>query len=241
MIGLARNEPGGRTGMDAKATNGLRARTNEPLQVEERVLAAVADERERLAADLHDSIGGTLAGVVMGLSALQRSMPNAATREKLADLTRALDRGLAEIRTFSFGLQFPWCEPGGSLEIAIAQFATGFGRRAGLKVSVEVAPLCGALGEGAALALVRVLQEALLNVHRHAMASSVTVSLARYGQAAKLTVQDDGRGMDLREGVGVGLVAMRDRIRRFGGVLQIESGRAGTTISASVPFLALAA
>jgi signal transduction histidine kinase len=91
------------------------------------------------------------------------------------------------------------------------------------------------------LALVRVLQEALLNVHRHAMASSVTVSLARYGQAAKLTVQDDGRGMDLREGVGVGLVAMRDRIRRFGGALQIESGPAGTSISASVPFLALAA
>jgi signal transduction histidine kinase len=230
--------------MDAQATDGLRGRIDGPWEVEERVLAAVADERERLAADLHDSIGGTLAGVAMGLTALQSSMPDAETREKLSRLTRALDRGLAEVRTFSFGLQLPWCEPGASLESAVAQFANGFGRRAGLKVSLDLASSGGMLGQSAALALVWVLQEALLNVHRHATATSVRISLARCGQAAKLTVQDDGRGMDLGEGAppgGAGLAAMRDRVGRVGGALQIESGPAGTTISASIPCRALAA
>ena len=112
-----------------RARNGttVQGAAGQPRQLEERVFVAVAEERQRLAAELHDSIGGTMVGVAMGLAALQGKAPDAESREALAALARAVERGLAEIRTLSFGLQLPWCEAGISFERALAQFASGFG------------------------------------------------------------------------------------------------------------------
>jgi PAS domain-containing protein len=207
--------------------------------VEACILAAVVEERRRLAGELHDCVGGTLSGVALGLSALQRTMKDDQSREKIADLVQAVHRGLHEIRTFSFSLQLPWCEPDKSFDAAVAQFSTGFGRRTGLKVSLDIAPPCGALEGNQALILLFVLQEALLNVHRHAGASSVHVSFHCDGQVATLSIQDDGRGMDLVDGApppGVGLASMRDHISGAGGVVRFESSRSGTTVTASLPF-----
>ena len=224
--------------MDAHWEVTPQPRLYEAWQVEERVSTAVAEERQRLAAELHDSLGGTLAAVAMGLAALQGSAFDEEGREKIATLADAIGQGLAEIRTLSFDLQLPWCELGTSFESALAQFATGSGRRTGLNVTIDMAASRGELTRGEALGLMRVLQEALLNVHRHAKASSVCVSFVQCGQDAKLTVQDDGCGMKMIEGIppnGAGLVAMRDRIEGLGGAVQMDSGPAGTTISACIP------
>ena len=175
----------------------------------------------------------------MKLAALRNVLPDANSRDQLAERSRAVGRGIAEIRTLSFDLQLPWSEPTTSLESAVAQFSTGFGRRTGLKIVLNTGSGSGEFAQGkTALILIRVLQEALLNVYRHANARSVRVSFAFDGHTATLAVEDDGRGMRLVEGVppgGGGLVGMRDRIRRLGGVLRIESGPMGTMVSACLP------
>ncbi len=89
-----------------------------------------------------------------------------------------------------------------------------------------------------ALALYRVLQEALLNIHRHARATSARVSLSFEEGACELEVRDDGQGMTLVEGVprmGVGIEGMRRRVRQLGGWLRLSSGPTGTTITARLP------
>src|ERR1700740_3001184 len=159
-----------RRGMDAELRGGV------PCRDDDRILEAIVEERQRLASELHDSIGGTLAAVEMGLTALHCSTAEAETKDKLRNLLDGLREALAEVRTFSFALQLPWCEPGSTFERAVAMFVTGFEMRPGLKASVEAAPCCGTLDHVQELALMRMLQEALLNVHRHARASSVHVN-----------------------------------------------------------------
>jgi two-component sensor histidine kinase len=208
------------------------------VDVKERILAALVEERRRLGGELHDCVGGTLTGVALELSALQRKVADGQSREKLADIAQAVRRGLDEIRTFSFSLQLPWCESDESLESAIAHFATGFGRRTGLKISLDFGGPAGALATNQARILLRVLQEALLNVHRHARARSVRVSFQREGPMAALVVQDDGCGMSSfgnEPQAGAGLLSMRDQIRWAGGVVHVESTEAGTTVCAMVP------
>jgi PAS domain-containing protein len=224
--------------MDDRRNIHVGARSMTDRWQEERVLAAVMEERRRLAGELHDCIGGTLTGVALGLGALQRTAHDDQSREKLEELAQAVRRGLDEIRTLSFSLQLPWCEPDTSFEAAIAQFATGFGRRTGLKISLDVTPPCAALSGNVALVLLRVLQEALFNVHRHAGATSVRVSLLCDDKAATLVIQDDGCGIDLAEGApptGTGLASMTDHVREAGGFVRFENSRPGTTVLASLP------
>ena len=91
--------------------------------------------------------------------------------------------------------------------------------------------------------ILRIIQEALANVHRHARASHVSISLRMMPGALKLVIADDGRGMEAEAGhtetgaarSGVGIPGMRSRLRDFGGSLEIRSGSRGTTLSALVP------
>ena len=208
------------------------------LEVDDQVLAAQVAERQRLAAELHDSVGGLLAGIFLELSSLDRQPLEPAVRTRVQDLARAAQQALSEIRTLSFALQTPWPEKDTLLETAIADFAKGFGRRATLKVAVHVGGSGPRPDQVRALALYRVLQEALLNIHRHASATSAFVSLSFEEDGCELTVRDDGRGMTLVEGVprmGVGIDGMRRRVGQLGGRFRLSSGPTGTTISARLP------
>ena len=208
------------------------------LDVDDQVLAAQVAERQRLASELHDSVGGILAGIFLELSSLGRVSQEPAVQVRLGDLARATQQALSEIRTLSFALQTPWPEKDTLLETAVEDFARGFGRRAGLKITVRLN------GEGPrpdrtrALALYRVLQEALLNIHRHAEASSAVITLTFEQDACELAIRDDGRGMVLVEGVprmGVGIEGMRRRIKQLDGRLRLVSGPKGTTVAARLP------
>jgi signal transduction histidine kinase len=210
--------------------------------MEERVFAEVSEERQRIAGELHDSVGGTLVGVALMLAGLQRKLPDPEVRATLGGIIQAVEQGMSEIRTLSFGLQLPRSDPDTSFARAATDFAKGFGRRAGLDVHVHVAPDLGEVAWGEELVLFRVLQEALMNVHRHAAATSVHVTLRRHAQTARLTILDDGKGFEHSAGErlnGAGLVAMRSRISRFGGTLEIKSSSRGTSVSACIPLRAL--
>jgi signal transduction histidine kinase len=208
--------------------------------LEDRVLIAQIEERERLASDLHDSVGQNLVCLSLGLGRLRQAageQPEVAAI--VGEMTESLQQAHAEIRTLSFLLQPPWLDEPEAFGKAIRDLVAGFARRASLRASVEVEEL-PALSRGHQLSLFRILQEALVNIHRHAHADCAEVGLLRRGKHVILTIRDDGRGIGTLDGgvapnPGVGILSMRARLRKFGGDLRIVSGPDGTTIVAKLP------
>jgi signal transduction histidine kinase len=207
--------------------------------VEERVLAAQIEERERLASELHDSVGQNLVCLGLGLTRLRRlTQPESEIAGVVCDMGALLQEAHAEIRTISFLLQPPWLEERGVVfSKAICDLVAGFGRRAGLQATVEAQEI-PSLCRGRQLTLFRILQEALVNIHRHARADTIAVELVKQGRQVVMTVRDNGRGMLAVEGAapnaGVGILGMRARLRKWGGDLRIVTGPDGTTLVAKL-------
>jgi signal transduction histidine kinase len=207
---------------------------------DDRVLTAQIEERERLAGELHDSVGQNLVSLGLSLARLRgASAPHSELAAIVDEMGESLQQAHAEIRTLSFLLQPPWAEGSGAIEKAIRDLATGFARRAGLRADLRIEPIDGRLCRNRQMTLFRVLQEALVNVHRHARADRVEVQLAQRDGRVILTVRDNGRGMLAAEGAtpnpGVGILSMRTRLQRLGGDLRIASHRDGTTLTARLP------
>ena len=124
-------------------------------------------------------------------------------------------------------------------------YLDGFARRTGLGAHLSVAGDVERLPFALQCSLLRIIQEALANVHRHASASQVSIGLRRRSDALRLVVADDGRGMPGSEGraqgslrTGMGIPGMKARLHELGGRLEIRSGAQGTTIMAIVPLSA---
>jgi signal transduction histidine kinase len=211
-----------------------------PEDVESRVLTAQMEERERLASELHDSVGQNLTCLGLGLTRLRRA---AAAQSEVAsivgDMAESLQQVHAEIRTLSFLMQPPWLDDPNAFAGAVRELVAGFGRRAGIATSVQVKGRPQRLGKALQLSLFRILQECLANICRHAKADRVEVELLCRRDATVLEVRDNGCGMRMPEGAsptaGVGILGMRARLRRFGGDLRIVSGHDGTSVTARLP------
>jgi len=208
-------------------------------EVDERVLEVQEAERQRLATELHDSIGQNLVSLGLWLSRLRTVTPETeGATTIIGDMSSALQEAQTQIRTLSYLLHPPWEEREGGLENAIRKYLDGFGQRAGLSVELNVdGPPCR-LDRPRELAIFRILQEALVNVHRHAHAHTVLVRLTNRISEVMLQIADDGRGFSSPDGQltvpGVGILGMRARIAQLGGELSIESGREGTTLRAKL-------
>jgi two-component system, NarL family, sensor kinase len=130
------------------------------------------------------------------------------------------------------------------LASAVRWYVDGFGQRSGLKLTLDAGDDLARLPDAVELALFRVLQEGLTNVHRHSGASSAEIRILRSPRKVVLQVRDDGRGI-LKEmlasfrktgvGMGVGLISMRERARELGGILQLKSTRRGTSVQITIP------
>jgi two-component system NarL family sensor kinase len=204
------------------------------------VFEVQAQERQRLADNLHDSVGQSLASMGLDLARLKRILPPTAGVESVMnDLSADLRDAHAQIRTISYLLHPPWEECAGNLERALLSLVHGFAERAGLQTEVRITgPLCEWAPERE-LALFRILQEALVNIHRHARASTVFVQLDNRGREVTLRIRDDGYGFAAAEAapslLGVGLRGMRARVMALQGDLQVVTGPAGTTLEARLP------
>jgi signal transduction histidine kinase len=208
-------------------------------EVGERVLEVQAAERQRLAAELHDSIGQNLVSLGLWLSRLRTVTPaNEGVAAIIGDMSSALQEAQTQIRTLSYLLHPPWQEREGGLENALRKYLEGFGQRAGLAVELRVEGPILRLDRTRELTLFRILQEALVNVHRHAHARSVFVQLTNRVTEVTLQVSDDGRGLSSPDGgifaPGVGILGMQTRIAHLGGELSIDSGSEGTTLQAKL-------
>jgi len=209
-----------------------------------RILSLEADERRRIARELHDSLGQYLTSLKINLDLLSR----AANEKKVTLLSECLemaDHCLKETRTISHLLHPPLLDEAG-LESAIRWYVDGFGQRSGIKVNFDVPPDFGRLRRDIETALFRVVQEALTNVHRHSGGSAVDIRFDVDAEAVWLEIKDNGKGIpeerlhavDSGSGVGIGLAGMRERLRELGGNLKIESSKSGTLLKISVPLTA---
>jgi signal transduction histidine kinase len=194
------------------------------------------DERERIAKELHDGIIQSLFAVGMGLqgTALMAGSPETATR--IEGAVGELDRVIRDLRNYIFGLR-PGILADRQLDQALRDLGEDIQKRSSFRVEVEVDADLAALVSSRSHQIVQMTREALSNVARHAQAKSAVVRLARTGQTAVLTIEDDGVGFDVRsDSAGNGLRNMRERATAMGGSLRVSSkANKGTNLRFTFP------
>jgi signal transduction histidine kinase len=197
-------------------------------------------ERRRIARELHDSLGQEFVGLRVNLD-LAKRVPHDPEPWKQCDLL--LERCIDEVRTLSYLLHPPMIEDAGFVSAA-EWYIQDFCRRSGMHIAFSRSGEVGRLPDYLKLVLFRVLQEALLNVYRHARATTGQVRVQRSVEFVILEISDNGIGIPKEKlarfnrngtGMGVGLTGMRERIRDLGGRFEVKSGADGTLLRISVP------
>lgn len=202
------------------------------------------EERRRVARDLHDSTGQTLTALKIQVASLQEQFENGQPAfNALNEIAVTADQALQEIRTTSYLLHPPLLDEAG-LASAARWYAEGFSKRSGIQVRLALPSGSGRVPNDVEMVLFRVIQESLVNVHRHSGASIVDIALKQTPQVVIMEVHDDGRGIapELLDKLrtthangGVGLAGMWERLNDLNGKMEIESSSAGTTLRVSVP------
>lgn len=206
---------------------------------------AVLEERERIAREMHDGLGQMLGYVNTKTLAVGRLLDMGKVEEARAQVTELEEaaKGLyADVREAILGLRTS-VGPDRDLPTALRDYVRGFGQQSGIEVQLQIAawPEQPLLSLAAEVQLVRIVQEALANVRKHAAAQHAVVGLTVEGSLVQVTVQDDGIGFDraalTRDSwPRFGLQTMQERAEGIGGVFGIESSvGAGTRVRISVP------
>ncbi|WP_406023297.1 sensor histidine kinase [Nocardioides sp. NBC_00850] len=200
----------------------------------------VRDERERLAREIHDTIAQSLAGVVAQLQAAEGSADAQDVRRRVARATEMARTALVEARRSVQDLTPAELADTG-LADALSRLVTSWRDDHGVEASFVVVGDATALHSEVEATLLRIAQEALANVAKHADASRVGVTLTYDDADVILDVRDDGSGFDPaapRRSSSFGLGVMRERAQRLAGTFTLESAPgAGTAVSASIPAL----
>jgi signal transduction histidine kinase len=208
------------------------------VQLSNRVLNVQDGERRRIARELHDGVGQYLAAIKMSCEvAIQQSHQGNGT-EALNESLTLIDRCTSEVRTLSHLLHPPLLEEMG-LASAMPWYLEGFTQRSGIKVELDMPSHPARLPQPVELALFRVVQESLTNIHRHSGSQLAKIALRVVDGSVTLTIEDKGRGMSNGNGHpakdGVGISSMRERIRELGGQFRMTSTPSGTTVEAVIP------
>jgi PAS domain S-box-containing protein len=194
------------------------------------------EERRRIGRDLHDSLGQYLVALKMKLDGLQAATMRHETigADDFSQCAELVHESIKEVRTISYLLYPPMLEELG-LKSAIPWYLEGFGQRSGIQTTFEVSADFTRLERDLELALFRVLQESLTNVHRHSGSATADVHLVVSDEAVVLTIRDHGKGPSGSGTLGVGLRGMSERMRQLGGGLEMSSSEPGVTLTARVP------
>jgi PAS domain S-box-containing protein len=201
------------------------------------------EERRRLASELHDTVAQSLSILLIDLEAVQQEA-SALTSDACAALTRAVSmagQSLQEIRTFSYLLHPPVLDALGLLP-ALRVFIQGFSRRSGIRIISELPSGLPRLPKDWEMAVFRVVQEGLTNVQRHSRRPEAEVRMTITAGAVLVQVINEGAsapplesGGLLPERAGVGIAGMRERVRAFGGDVNLYSRRGKTILEATIP------
>jgi signal transduction histidine kinase len=210
-----------------------------------RLLKLQDEERRRIARELHDSVGQTLAALAMNLSAVGADLERLQkAADTVADSAALVDGMGTDIRTITYLLHPPLLDEAG-LSSALRWYIRGFAERSKIKVGLEFPKDFGRLSQDLEIAIFRVIQECLTNVHRHSESPDAIVRLAQTAAEVRVEVEDHGKGippekqteMESHGLLGVGMRGMRERVRQLGGSLEITSDGdgQGTTVVAHLP------
>jgi len=221
----------------AERTAELHVATESLRELSGRLLRMRDDEQRRLARELHDSVGQLLVAISMNIAVVssEAHQLSPATAKCVAENAELVDEVSREIRTISHLLHPPLLDEAG-LASALRWYTEGFAKRSRIEVEVEIPPEMGRLPSDAEIALFRVVQECLTNIHRHSGSATAKVRLSREKERILLEISDQGKGIEAeklkniaRAGrSGVGLNGMRERLRQLGGALEIDSDGHGT-------------
>lgn len=207
--------------------------------------AGVLEERQRLASEIHDTLAQGFTSVVMHLEAAEQALErNPASARLHIDQARSTARdSLSEARRFVWALR-PDMVQRETLDLALERVAQRWSEENSLPARVEISGESRPLTPPIEATLLRAAQEGLANVHKHARAAQVTLTLTYMDDEIILDVQDDGTGFDLevaplqarQEHRGYGLLSLQERASQLGGSLTVESAPGeGTTLVMALP------
>jgi signal transduction histidine kinase len=225
---------------DVQATEAEERAAQAEREREAAARVAVAEERARIARELHDIVGHALSVMVLQVGAVRHKLPELTgeDRKALEDVEGTGRTALAEVRRLLGAMRERDAEvelepqPGLDNLEPLVNRVRGTGLRVRLRVEGEPSPLPRALD----ISAYRIVQEALTNVLKHAHASHAEVLVRHRPDALQLEVRDDGRGPAGGDGLGHGLVGIGERVKLYGG--EMTAGRAnghGFVLSASLP------
>ncbi|HEX3105771.1 MAG TPA: PAS domain S-box protein [Terriglobales bacterium] len=216
-------------------------------RLSQHLLRTQDEERKRIGRDLHDSLGQCLAILKINLDSIQLALP-AAQAKAISQIDQCLqltDEAIREVRTIAYVLYPPMLEELG-LKSAISWYLEGFATRSKIKITFDAAPELERLERAVELALFRVLQESLANVHRHSGSRTAHIRLFQQNGSAVLEVEDEGKGFpdamldldqdELASSFGVGLRGMSERLRELGGTVEFKPAKKqGAIVRAEIP------
>lgn len=219
---------------------------NESLrQLTGRLLNLQDDERRRIARELHDNAGQALSALAMNLGAVAKDLDRLVqTAGTVADSASLVQEMSNDIRTMSYLLHPPMLDEMG-LAAALRWYVDGFSERSKIAVELQCSQDLGRLSREVEIAVFRLVQECLTNIHRHSGSPTAAIRITRPDSHLRIEVRDEGKGISakMREQmesggtVGVGIRGMRERVRQLGGTLEISSEGigAGTRILVRLP------
>jgi two-component system sensor histidine kinase DegS len=228
--------------------SGIDPSANEPeeeIAVAQRVLESLEAEQQRLYRDVHDGPAQVLANAIFEIEYLERIAERAPSevrqtfRTELANMKGQFRSSLDSVRAMIYDLRPPELSELGLSE-AMGNYAAEWEARCGIRVASRLDTMETGLPPMQELAVYRVMQEALQNVHKHAQANTVGLAWQRANENWVLHVTDDGVGFDIvkaaRHKKSVGLLSMRERAELIGGSLQVQStlGK-GTAVTLLLP------
>jgi PAS domain S-box-containing protein len=213
-----------------------------------RLMHAQDDERRRIAQMLHETTAQDLAALKMHLARLNRTVSSLSDtdRSALAESISLAEQSITEIRTLSYLLHPPFLDEAGLLS-ALRWYAAGFAARSGITVDLDLPESLDRLPLDTETALFRIVQESLINIHRHSGSETACIRLRHDAERLVLEIEDRGRGMPNAvlkhiptggSGVGVGIASMSERVEELGGRLEVassEDGPTGTTVRVCLP------
>jgi two-component system NarL family sensor kinase len=216
-----------------------------------RLMKLQDEERRRIARELHDSMGQTLAALSMNLSTIGGDLARLVkTASAVTDSAALVADMTADIRTISYLLHPPLLDEAG-LSSALRWYIEGFAERSKIKVDLNVPEDFERLPRDLETAIFRLVQECLTNIHRHSKSPVARIRVASSGGDVRVEVEDEGKGIAPEKQVeimstglpGVGVRGMRERLRQLGGSLEIKSAGAGqgTLVLAHLPVAAMPA
>jgi len=225
----------------------------EQLETTQRNLAAVEhqagilQERQRLAQEIHDTLAQGFTSIVMQLEVADQALPegSGAARNRIQQAQSTARASLAEARRLVLALRPAPLEEA-SLPEALGRVAERWTQETGIKTDFTVTGDPCPLHPEAEVTLLRAMQEALANVHKHAQARNVSVTLSYMDDQVAMDVHDDGIGFDPENpahppnqvGGGFGLRVMQERVAQLGGTLVVESSLGqGATLAIQVPVM----